>query len=144
MAWSNAMEIALVELDVAIDDEISNGCEEIFEMTNLLRLRMELNLFLSNEKNYGDTWRELSHQLIQWRVDGPSTSLLGGFEEMMDPYKNHMNMSREISTFLMIYLQKKHNYETNIFSQMNPTSDTLCNAFYILGNIILNQMQVEL
>ena len=56
----------------------------------------------------------------------------------------HMNMSREISTFLMIYLQKKHNYETNIFSQMNPTSDTLCNAFYILGNIILNQMQVEL
>ena len=143
-AWTNSLEIALVEFDVAIDDAIANGCEEIFEMINLLRLRMELNLFLSNETNYGDTWRELAHRLIQWRVDGPSNKVISSYEEMTNPHMNHLNMSREISILLMTYLQQKHNYETNIYSQLNPTSDTLCNAFYILGNVILNQMQVKL
>ena len=143
-AWAGSLEIALVELDVAIDDEIANGCEDIFEMIKLLRLRMELNIFLMNEPNYGDTWRELSHRLIEWRVDGPAKYLSNTFQELNNPQRDHYNLTREISVFLMTFLQKKHNFEPNIFSQLNPTNDVFCTAFLSFGDIITTQIQVEM
>ena len=134
------MEIALVELDVAIDDEIANGSEEIYEMINLLGLRMELNLLLMNEENYGDTWRELSHRLIKFRVEAPAgeSASANGLD---NPYNDGFNMSKEIAIFLITFLQKKQNLEPNIFSQLNPTSAHNCGAFISLSEIIYSQMQ---
>ena len=140
MVWANSLEIALVELDVAIDDEIANGSEEIYEMINLLGLRMEMNLLLMNEENYGDTWRELSHELIKFRVEAPAgeSASANGLD---DPYKDGFNMKKEIAIFLMTFLQRKQNFEPNIFSQLNPTSAHNCGAFISLSEIIYSQMQ---
>ena len=140
MVWANSLEIALVELDVAIDDEIANGSEEIYEMINLLGLRMELNLLLMNEENYGDTWRELSHELIKFRVEAPAgeSASANGLD---DPYKDGFNMKKEIAIFLMTFLQRKQKFEPNIFSQLNPTSAHNCGAFISLSEIIYSQMQ---
>ena len=140
MVWANSLEIALVELDVAIDDEIANGCEGIYEIMNLLLLRMELNLFLMNETNYGDTWRELSHGLIKFRIESPANQIPFA-QDQSNPYLQDLNMSKEIAIFLMTFLQKKQNFEPNIFSQLNPTSASDCAAFTSLGEIIISQIQ---
>ena len=141
MVWANSLEIALVELDVAIDDEIANGCEGIYEIMNLLALRMELNLFLMNETNYGDTWRELSHGLMKFRIESPANHNYDRNQGVDNPYAQNMNMTKEIAIFLMTFLQKQQNFEPNIFSQLNPTSAHDCAAFSSLGEIIISQMQ---
>ena len=141
MAWASSLEIALVELDVAIDDEIANGCEGIYEMMNLLCLRMELNLFLMNETNYGDTWRELSRGLIKFRIESPADQIYDPKGGLDNPYSQDLNMSKEIAIFLMTFLQKKQKFEPNIFSQLNPTSAHDCGAFTMISEIIISQIQ---
>ena len=141
MAWASSLEIALVELDVAIDDEIANGCEGIYEMMNLLCLRMELNLFLMNETSYGDTWRELSHRLIKFRIESPADQIYDPKGGLDNPYSQDLNMSKEIAIFLMTFLQKKQKFEPNIFSQLNPTSAHDCGAFTMMSEIIISQIQ---
>ena len=138
MVWANSLEIALVELDVAIDNEIANGCEGIYEIMNLLALRMELNLFLMNETNYGDTWRELSRGLIKFHIESPADHHIN--VTMNNSHSQDMNM-KQIAIFLMTFLQKKQKFEPNIFSQLNPTSAHDCAAFTSLGEIIISQIQ---